>query len=367
MKEQDTFSSWANEASKGITKIDELARLNLIRNQSTIENGMAIQKNFDIRVPAEFLNIIDQNGPLQKQFIPDAKELEFDPNELLDPISDEDHTPVKFVTHRYKDRVLLKVSYQCGVYCRYCFRRYKVSDGKENPSEKEMEAAISYISSHPEINEVILTGGDPLSVSDKKLAFIIESLNRIPHLSFLRVHTRMPTAIPSRISNEFLQILSTSKLPIWFVLHINHASELTPRACESIKLLSNAGYPLLCQSVLLKGVNDDVETLKQLSLSLVRNKITPYYLHYPDLAQGTNHFRIPLEKSIELVNELHGKISGFAIPQLIVDLPGGNGKINMTKTMYRKMSNDQWSFISPLSGKEVIVNYPTSSSDHSLT
>jgi lysine 2,3-aminomutase len=256
----------------------------------------------------------------------------------------------------------LKVTYLCGVYCRFCFRRYKVSNGSENPSIAELKTAIQYIRDHPEIREVILTGGDPLTLSDSKLFRLFAELNSISHLQVIRVHTRMPLAVPSRITDEFLELISSFKLPVWFVLHINHASELGIEARSGIKKLNRTGVPLLSQSVLLKGVNDCLEVLLDLLSTLVQNKIQPYYLHYPDLAQGTSQFRIPLSQAVELVSQLQGKISGFAIPKLVVDIPGGHGKIGMDLVRYEEGLHDsdaeEWIFTSPLTGEKIRVRYP---------
>lgn len=359
MSERKT-ATWGREFASGVTRVEILDELGLV-DAPTRARADEITANFDVRVPTAFLDVISagDEGALHRQFVPSVQELEFRPEELADPIGDETHSPVPFITHRYPDRALLKVTYTCGVYCRFCFRRYKVSAGDENPNAAELRAAIAYLREHEEIREVILTGGDPLALSDRRLGEVLAELNKIPHLNSLRVHTRMPTAVPSRVSDELVTALSGSRLPVWFVLHVNHARELTVAAREAVARLARGGFPLLAQSVLLKGVNDDAEVLKGLMLALVANRITPYYMHYPDLAQGTQHFRIPLARAVEIMAQLRGRVSGFAIPRLVVDIPGGHGKVLLDEVRFEQVSAEEWVFTSPLNGQAVRVRYPS--------
>jgi lysine 2,3-aminomutase len=352
--------NWARELSKGLVSIPQL--------KSAAFSGMpdcppetlkAIQENFDIRIPVAFvpgMSLGDET--LAKQVLPSPEELVFLPEELEDPIGDEAHTPVEGITHRYSDRALLKVTYQCAVYCRFCFRRYKVSDTEHNIDENKLDKALQYVESHPEIWEVILTGGDPLTLTNSKLAKMIERMSQIPHVKVIRFHTRIPTALPSRIDAGLLEIFQKAPQAIWIVAHVNASSEITPEAEAAFQKLSHAGISVLSQSVLLKGVNDTFDKLKELFRKLVLCHVKPYYLHYPDLAQGTNHFRVSLTEALALVTSLRGRISGICIPQLVVDIPGGLGKITVDPQLSKQLSEITWEFTSPLSGEKRIVTYP---------
>lgn len=310
----------------------------------------ALESGLNIRIPAVYGPLwAEPQGPLAKQFLPDLKELEHGPGEILDPIGDEVYAPLKGVTHRYPDRVLLKPTLHCAVYCRFCFRRHKVAKEGWQMSAPEIAAALAYIRDNPKIREVILTGGDPLTLTDARLALLLRGLADIPHLMTLRVHTKVLTALASRITPELVALLGQSAKPIWWVAHINHPQELHSAAQEACLRLRRAGVPLLQQGVLLKGVNDDVQVLEDLFLALTSWGIKPYYLHYPDAAAGTGHFRPGLSQARELLLQLRGRIPGYAIPQLIVDIPGGFGKIDaLGPNLYEAASG--WMAISPLDG-----------------
>ena len=257
--------------------------------------------------------------------MPDSAELETTPAELDDPIGDRVRSPVKGLVHRYPDRVLLMPTMSCPVYCRYCFRRDRVGRAADAPSGEELEAAFAYIEERPQIVEAILTGGDPLSLSDARLARILWRLDAIPHLLNIRIHTRAPVAVPGRVTEALLAALRVSK-PVWMVLHCNHARELSADVAAACGRLTKAGIPLLSQSVLLRGVNDDVDTLGELMRRFVALKVKPYYLHHPDMARGTARFRLPLAEGRRLVEALRGRLSGLCQPTYVVDIPGGHGK-----------------------------------------
>lgn len=282
----------------------------------------------------------DPNDPIAKQFIPDKEELNILPEELKDPIGDSSHSPVKGVVHRYPDRCLLMPLTICPVYCRFCFRREKVGQSENFLSSEELQAAYDYIFQHPEIWEVILTGGDPLFLNPKNLDRILHHLCEIPHLGVIRIHTRIPVALPSKINANLLKILK-KKLPIYVAIHANHPREFTEEAQKACHDLANHGIPLLGQSVLLKGVNDDIETLSNLMRCFIKNKIKPYYLHHPDLAQGTSHFRVSLEKGQSLMKQLRGRFSGICQPSYVLDIPGGYGKSPINPTYIQKLSSSQ--------------------------
>ena len=284
-----------------------------------------------IAVTPEMVALIDRanlaNDPIARQFVPSGAEAEIAPEELADPIGDEARSPVKGIVHRYPDRVLLKPLHVCPVYCRFCFRREKVGPGGEALSAEELDAAIAYIRAQPGIWEVILTGGDPLMLAPRRLAELLAALDSIPHVAVVRVHSRVPIVDPGRVTDELVAALRPGSVGVWMGVHCNHAHELTAAARGALKRLADAGLPLMSQTVLLKGVNDDVETLEQLMRALVTARVKPYYLHHPDLVRGTGHFRVSIEEGQALVKALRGRLSGLAQPTYVLDVPGGHGKV----------------------------------------
>jgi lysine 2,3-aminomutase len=288
----------------------------------------AVAETFSVSITPSMSNLIDRedpNDPIAKQFVPSVAELLVTPDEKADPISDAAFTPLKGIVHRHEDRVLLKLVSTCAVYCRFCFRREQLGVPETTLNESELEKALLYIASHPEIWEVILTGGDPLIASDRRLQSVIQRLNAMAHIKVIRIHTRMPVVDPSRITKSLLEALK-GRAPIYVLLHCNHPKELTSAARAACALLVDAGIPLLSQSVLLKGVNDDLETLTELMRSFVECRVKPHYLHHGDLARGTSHFRLPLKKAQALLKAMRG-ISGLCQPTYILDIPGGFGKV----------------------------------------
>lgn len=350
--------NWARELSDGLVTPGQLIQHDLVSNDLS-PALVEIDQNFHIRIPKVFLEEIKQGQhALSKQFIPSKNELIFFPEDLDDPIGDEVFSPVEGVTHRYPDRVLLKPTYMCGVYCRFCFRRHKVSHSEYNLKQNAYDKAIEYIRSKNEIWEVILTGGDPLVMTDSALAKILSDLSSIDHVKIIRIHTRIPSVLPSRISSGLIELFRQTKKAIWIAVHMNSAHEFTNEARNAIDLLVQNGIPLVLQSVLLKDVNDSAESLTQLLRTALECKIKPYYLHYPDLARGTQHFRIPLSQAISLFKGLHGKISGMCLPKLIVDIPGGKGKIAINPHTAIELEPNMWEFESPITGQKIKVTYP---------
>ena len=269
--------------------------------------------------------------PVAKQYIPQLQELDIHPEELQDPIGDDAHTPVKGIVHRYPDRVLFKPVNVCAVYCRYCFRREHVGPAHAAPlSPQEIDTAITYIAARPEIFEVILTGGDPLVMSAKHLKDIMDRLSTIPHVKIVRFHTRVPIADPKRMTDEVIKVMSGTDKAVYMALHVNHAQELTEDVRACLKKLHTGGISLLSQSVLLKGVNDDASILADLYRELLGLNVKPYYLHHPDLAPGTSHFRLSLKRGQEIVQQLRGHLSGLCQPTYMLDIPGGHGKVPCT-------------------------------------
>lgn len=276
---------------------------------------------------AKLIDRNDPNDPIARQFVPDAAELTLLPEEREDPIGDKPHSPVAGIVHRYPDRVLLKAVHVCPVYCRFCFRREMVGpQGLGTLTPAELDAAIAYITEHEEIWEVILTGGDPLVLSPRRLAEIMERLKPIDHVKIVRFHTRVPVVEPERINADLVAALKASGKATYVALHANHPRELTPEARDASARLIDAGIVMVSQSVLLKGVNDDADVLASLMRAFVETRIKPYYLHHPDLAPGTSHFRLSIEEGQALVASLRGRVSGLCQPAYILDIPGGHGK-----------------------------------------
>jgi lysine 2,3-aminomutase len=275
---------------------------------------------------AALIDRADARDPVGRQFVPDPAELDDRPEESPDPIGDFAHSPVEGIVHRYPDRALLKLTPVCAVYCRFCFRREMVGPGAKPLTPKQLDAALGYIAAHPEIWEVILSGGDPLVLSARRLRQVIARLSSIGHVKVLRIHTRLPVADPERITPELVRALKARGKATYVVLHTNHARELTPAARTACARLVDAGIPMLSQSVLLAGVNDEPQALGALMRALVECRIKPYYLHHGDLAPGTSHLRTSIERGQELMRALRGRLSGLCQPSYVLDIPGGHGK-----------------------------------------
>lgn len=291
----------------------------------------AVGARYAIAVTPTLAAMMAPGDPIARQFLPDPAELDIHPEERADPIGDEAHSPVPGIVHRYPDRALLKLVGVCAVYCRFCFRREMVGPGAPaNLSPEALDGAMGYLAAHPEIWEVILTGGDPFMVTPRRLAGVLERLGAIPHLRIARFHTRIPIAAPERVSVELVETLKRGAQTIYVVVHANHARELTPAAREAIARLVDAGIPVLSQSVLLRGVNDSPEALADLFRGLVECRVKPYYLHHPDLAPGTSHFRLSVEEGQALMRALQGRLSGLCLPTYVLDIPGGHGKVPLT-------------------------------------
>jgi lysine 2,3-aminomutase len=294
------------------------------------EKLRAVAARYSVAVTPEVDALIDRDDPadpIARQFLPDVRELMTLPQELADPIGDDAHSPVPGVVHRYPDRVLLKLLTICPVYCRFCFRRETVGAGKGDLlGEAEVQAALDYIDARPKIFEVILTGGDPLMLSPRRLASVAGRLAAVEHVKLLRVHSRAPTAAPELVTPERLAALRGSGKALYLALHVNHPRELSPAARAAIARLRAAGVTLLSQTVLLAGVNDDADTLEALMRDLLALGVKPYYLHHPDLAPGTRHFRLNIEAGKRLHAELSRRLTGIGVPAYVLDIPGGFGK-----------------------------------------
>lgn len=289
-----------------------------------------VAARYAVALPPALAELIDRNDiddPIARQFVPDIAELDRRDEELLDPIGDDAHSPVEGIVHRYPDRVLLKLTHVCAVYCRFCFRREMVGPDKPTAlSADALVAALDYIRMHRDIWEVILTGGDPMVLSARRLRETMKALGAIDHVKVVRIHTRVPIADPKRITPELVRALKIKGKPTYVALHVNHARELSPVVRVAVARLADAGMPLLAQTVLLKGVNDNAETLAALMRALVECRIKPYYLHHGDLAPGTSHLRTDIATGQNLMRHLRGRVSGLCQPTYILDIPGGHGK-----------------------------------------
>jgi lysine 2,3-aminomutase len=274
---------------------------------------------------AELIDPADPRDPIARQFVPDPAELDRRPEEMADPIGDDAHSPVEGIVHRYPDRVLLKPVHVCAVYCRFCFRREVVGQGRAL-SRAQLDGALDYIRTRQDIWEVILTGGDPLVLAPRRLTEIVEALAAIAHVKVIRVHTRVPVVEPARVTPAMVRALKARGKATYVVLHANHARELTPQARAACARVVDAGIPMLSQSVLLRGVNDDAAVLGELLRALVECRIKPYYLHHGDLAPGTAHWRTGIDEGQALMRSLRGRLSGLCQPTYVLDIPGGHGK-----------------------------------------
>jgi lysine 2,3-aminomutase len=275
---------------------------------------------------ASLIDPSDPNDPIARQFVPSIAELDAQPGDRPDPIGDAVHSPLEGLVHRYPDRVLLKLVNVCAVYCRFCFRREMVGPGQRGLSPAAFSAALNYISARPEIWEVILSGGDPLVLSPRRLREVVRSIAAIEHVKVVRIHTRMPVVDPASITPAMIRALRAEGKATYVVLHANHPRELSSAARAACARLVDAGVPMLSQSVLLRGVNDDAETLAALMRAFVECRIKPYYLHHADLAPGTAHLRTSIAEGQALMRELRGRVSGLCQPDYVLDIPGGHGK-----------------------------------------
>lgn len=314
---------------KPLRTLQALKTHNLISEVSSLA---PVADNFQLAITPNMLDAIRANNisdPIYAQFIPQIQELKTTPEELKDPIGDERHSPVKGIVHRYANRVLLKVTSVCAVYCRFCFRR-EMLGANEQLNTQELSTAIDYIRTHAEIWEVILTGGDPLILSAQKLKTLITRLNEIPHVKSIRIHTRIPIVSPEIITPSLLKIFQlpfAQEKILTIVVHVNHANELTASTKQALADIANAGIPLRSQSVLLKGINDNLEALQNLMQNLLINRVQPYYLHMMDLAKGTEHFRVDKDLAKTLIRALRANASGICVPVMIEEIPGGAGKL----------------------------------------
>jgi lysine 2,3-aminomutase len=312
-------------AARTLRTPDDLARAGLVAREALPELER-VAARYAVAITPAMAEVAASAG-VARQFVPTGAEMVHAPEESADPIGDDAHSPVEGIVHRYPDRVLLKANHACAVYCRFCFRREMVGpDGIRPLSAKQLDAAMAYIAGDPAIWEVIVTGGDPLILSDRRLADLMARLARIDHVKVVRFHTRVPAVDPGRITPALVAALKADGLTTWVGLHANHPDELTPAAEGACARILDAGIPMVSQTVLLKGVNDEPAVLEALLRRFVELRIKPYYLHHADLAPGTAHFRTTIAEGQALMSELRGRVSGLCQPTYVLDIPGGHGK-----------------------------------------
>lgn len=318
-----------------LTSAEDLVQAGLA-DASAVDDLARVAETFRIRVTP----LMQQHGHgIARQFVPDTREMLTRPEELADPIGDAAHSPVPGLTHRYPDRAILHITQTCDVYCRFCFRREVVGAAGPLPA-KQLDAALDYIAATPALREIILTGGDPMTLSPRRLDAVLTRLDAIPHLDVIRLHSRVPVVAPDRIAA--LAPFLRRRAAVFVVIHTNHPDELTPEARDAIRTLADGGVALLSQSVLLRGVNDDAAVLAALFRGLTALRVTPYYLHHCDLARGTSHFRTTIAEGLAIMQALRGHLSGVAIPSYVLDLPGGYGKVPLDSGSVTPNGPGQW-------------------------
>jgi lysine 2,3-aminomutase len=310
-----TLRSPADLIAAGLAPASLRAALDRVADRYAIAITPAIQRLIET-----------QDDPIARQFVPDPAELLTAPHETADPIGDDALSPVKGIVHRYADRALLKPLLICPVYCRFCFRREHVGPDGGLLTEAELNTALDWVSAHPAIREVILTGGDPLMLSPRRLGAIVAAVGAIPHVEIIRIHTRVPTTAPDILTPALAAALETDKA-MWLVLHANHAREFTAEARQAVRRIQQMGVPVLGQSVLLRGVNDSEAALEALFRAMIGARVKPYYLHQLDAAPGTARFHVPVAEGQRLLAGLRGRVSGLAWPTYVLDIPGGHGKV----------------------------------------
>ena len=316
------MSHWQNLLSHSIATPEALARKFPIQAEHLAE----VAAIYPLRINPYYLGLIKEEGdPFWLQAIPDPRELE-DTVGMADPLGEENLSPVPNLVHRYPDRALFLVTSQCAMYCRFCTRKRKVGTDKMTITPETLAAGLDYLRRTPAIRDVLVSGGDPLLLTDEQLTWLLDSLRRIPSIEIIRIGTRVPCTLPQRVTVKLAKLLQRYH-PLYINTHFNHPGEMTPQAALACRRLADAGIPLGCQTVLLRGVNDKAETIGQLMRLLLRNRVKPYYLFQGDLTRGANHFRTPVESGLAIIKALIGHTSGLAIPTLALDAPGGGGKI----------------------------------------
>lgn len=323
----EQWNDWKWQVKNRIETLEDLKKYVTL----TPEEEEGVKKTLQtlrMAITPYYISLIDPSNPdcpVRKQAVPTAKETYQSPADLLDPLHEDEDSPVPGLTHRYPDRVLLLITDMCSMYCRHCTRRRFAGQKDAESAVDRIDRAIEYIAKTPQVRDVLLSGGDALMVSDERLEYIISRLRQIPHVEIVRIGSRTPVVCPQRITDNLVNMLKKYH-PIWLNTHFNHPQEVTKEATEACAKLANAGIPLGNQTVLLRGVNDCVNTMKKLMHELVKMRVRPYYIYQCDLSMGIEHFRTPVSKGLEIIEGLRGHTSGYAVPTFVVDAPGGGGK-----------------------------------------
>lgn len=344
----EQWNDWHWQLQNRITSFEMLRKyIELQPEEEAVTKSSGF--SFRMAITPYYLSLIDHTNPydpVRLQAIPRIAESSFSASDMADPLHEDADSPVPGMTHRYPDRVLLLLTDQCGMYCRHCTRRRKAGEKDAPMPEENVEKALEYIRQHKEVRDVILSGGDPLTLSDERLDYVLEQLSQIEHVDIVRIGSRLPVVLPQRITDSLLDVLRKYKC-VWLNTHFNHPNELSPEATNALARLSETGVPLGNQSVLLKGVNDNVDVMKALVHGLVKNRVRPYYIYQCDLSEGIAHFRTPVSKGIEIIESLRGHTSGLCVPTFVVDAPGGGGKIPVMPNY----------LISQMPGRIILRNY----------
>lgn len=336
----DEWYDWKWQFRNRITTVEQLEKVLPLSEQEKRDIADCL-KTFRMAITPYYASLMDPGNPMcpiRMQAVPSVLEKRVLPCEMADPLNEEGDSPVPNIVHRYPDRVLFIVTHQCSMYCRHCTRRRTVGEEDRVISRAEVEAAVSYIERTPQVRDVLISGGDPLTMDDAVLEDIIARVRRIPHVEVIRIGTRVPVVMPMRITPGLISMLKKYH-PLWINTHFNHPRELTPEAQKACAEIVDAGIPLGNQSVLLRGINDNTETMKELLLKLVKARVRPYYLYQCDMSRGIGHFRTRVETGIEIMRNLTGAISGFAVPRFVIDAPCGGGKIPINPEYIVSMNN----------------------------
>lgn len=346
---------WQQLLKQSVDTVDQLVEKFGIKR----EIAERLDDFFHARINPYYLSLIRYPGdPIWLQCVPDQKELE-DLDASSDPLNEDDMSPVPNITHRYPDRVLFLTTSQCGLYCRFCTRKRKVGDSSKI-NMRELESAFKYLEEHTEVTDIILSGGDPLMLTDGMLEKILKRLREIPHIQIIRLGTKMPCVLPQRITPQLCEMLRKYH-PIYVNTHFNHPWEITPESKQACEMLADAGCPVGNQAVLLKGINDDAEVMKELMKKLLAIRVRPYYIYQADLTKGANHFRTPIDVGLKIMDELRGHISGLAVPYFVIDAPGGGGKIPLLPDYVLARDKDK---IILRNYKNEVYEYPDVKEEH---
>jgi len=336
------WNDWTWQLDNRLTTVEDVVRV-LNPSKNIIRGMEEVAKNFKLSITPYYASLIDMQAaycPIKSQAIPTFNEGDLQESDLIDPLEEDRDSPVPGLTHRYPDRVLLLVTDVCSMYCRHCTRRRMVGQEDRTFNPQQFQNAVDYIAAHEEIRDIVISGGDPLMLSDRKLERILTSLRAIPHVEIIRLGTRLPVVLPMRITPALIKMLRKFH-PIYISTHFNHSKEITAESSKACTMLADGGFPLANQTVLLRGVNDCPHVIKELNQKLLTIRVRPYYLFQCDLSSGISHFRTSLGRGIQIIEALRGHTSGLAVPTFVVDLPGGGGKVPVMPNYCISRSDDK--------------------------